>query len=196
MSHCGTLLRPMAVRTAPRVSPSGLARARKLACGLVALSLAAGCEPPDSTSSTSSSGSGGSSTGGSGGVAGSGGCLITPQPTFGLRVLAADGGPVPPDTTIEITWSAGNEPPFHLDDETTWGTLETSNIVCNVDPNVPPPIDLAVLECALWTSSPTQVRVSAKYFLTKKHTYAAEPGDACDPQPTPIEIELVADDSP
>jgi len=166
---------------------------RLFACGFAALALflAAGCDD----SGASSSGSGGSGSGGTGGEAGSGGCLMTPQPTFALRVLAEAGGPVPPDTTVEIMWSAGDEPPFHLDDSATWGSLETSNIVCDVDAAEPPPTDLLVLACALWTSSPTQVRVSAKGYVTKDHTYTAEPSSPCEPEPTPIEIELSSDDS-
>lgn len=130
--------------------------------------------------------------GGAGGAGGSAGCLVTPQPTFALRVLEEAGGFVPPDTTIEVMWSAGNEAPFHLDDPETWGTLETSNMVCDVDPAQPPPKDLIRLNCALWTSSPTAVRVSAKGYATKERTYTAEPMTACEPEPTPIEIELAA----
>lgn len=120
------------------------------------------------------------------------GCLVVPEATFALRVLAADGGPVPSDTTVQVMWSAGEEPAFHLDQPETWGTLETANVVCDVDPEQPPPADLAVLACDLWTSSPTEVHVSAEGYVAKKHTYTAEPASDCNPQPTPIEIELQA----
>jgi hypothetical protein len=139
------------------------------------LALAAGCEPPVTSS------------------LGSGGCLAPPEPTFALHVLDEAGGFVPPDTTIEVTWSAGDEPPFHLDDPTTWGTLESSNVLCDVDSTKPPPDDLTVLACVLWTASPTKVRVSAKGYGAKEHTYTAEPMKDCEAKPTPIEIELSLD---
>ncbi len=168
-------------------SPSSRSRGLAPALGLLFLAAAAGCDSGDGT--------GGGGAGGSGGGAGGTGsmsCLDVPLPTFELRVLAQEGGPVPPDTTVEVTWSAGKELPFHLDEPETWGTLETSNIVCDVDPSAPPPVDLIVLSCALWTSSPTQVRVSAKGHVPQEDTYVAEPAEEC-PEPTPIEIELALD---
>jgi hypothetical protein len=163
---------------------------RIFSCGLALLAGLSGCDPDDS------SGAGGGGAAGSGGEGGmtssTTGCLVVPEATFALRVLAADGGPVPPDTTIDVMWSAGKEPSFHLDQPETWGTLETANVVCDVDPAAPLPVDLLVLACDLWTSSPTEVRVSAEGYGAKKNTYMADPPtDDCNPEPTPIEIELM-----
>src|SRR5262245_46674077 len=131
---------------------------RAIACVLALPIVLAACNGAGTLSGSSGGGAGGGGAGGGG----TGGmttttpttttCLEVPQPTFALRVLAASGGPVPNDTTIEVIWSAGAEPPFHLDQPMTWGTLENSNIVCDVDPGAPPPQDLQVLTCALWTS--------------------------------------------
>jgi hypothetical protein len=117
---------------------------------------------------------------------------MMPQPSFALRVLAAAGGPVPPDTTVEVRWSAADEPAFHLDDKATWGTLETANVVCDVDPNAPPPTNLTALACSLWTAGPTEVIVSAKGYVSKDRTFTQDPSTDCNPEPTPIEIEIDA----
>lgn len=158
---------------------------RLFAAAALSLLLAAGCD-----SSEGSSGDGGA--GGLGG--GTGGCLRVPQPTFLLKVLAQAGGPIPPDTTILVHWSAGKEPPFHLDDPTTWPTLDTSSVQCELDRDAPPPVDLTMLTCALWTASPTAVSVSADGYVTEEGTYTAEPSTECNPEPTPIEIELALED--
>lgn len=155
---------------------------------LLALALVAGsgCDGDDG----SPGGGGGVGGGGGAGAAtGSVSCQGVPLPTFLLRVIEQTGNPVPPDTTIEVMWSAGKEVPFHLDDASTWGTLETSNIACQVDPDAPPE-ERMELVCELWTASPTEVRVSAKGYETQKDTFAAELAGEC-PEPTPIEIELV-----
>lgn len=110
-----------------------------------------------------------------------------------LSVLVQDGSAVPPDTTVQIHWSAGDEPPFHLDDPSTWPTLDTASFECDVDQGAPPPADLPVLTCSLWTSSPTEVRVTAEGYVVHQETYTAEPTDGCNPEPSPIEIELVAE---
>ncbi len=155
---------------------------------LLGASALAACGPPD-TSSSSGGGGGGTATGGGG----AGGCLMLPQPSFALRVLASAGGPLPPDTTVEVKWSAAEEPPFHLDDKATWGTLETANVVCDVDPNEPPPTDLVALECSLWTAGATEVTVSAKHYVAKVRTFTPDPSTECNPEPTPIEIEIDAE---
>jgi hypothetical protein len=153
-----------------------------------AIALVPACGPPDPSSSSQ----GGTGAGGTG-AGGAGGCLMMPKPLFALRVLAAAGGPVPPDTTVAVKWSAGEEPEFHLDDKATWGTLETGNVVCALDATAPPPTDLVALECSLWTSGPTEVIVSAKDFVTKDRTFSPEPSTDCNPDPTPIEIEIDAE---
>ena len=157
-----------------------------LCASAIALISAGGCEPPDSTSGQ------GGGAGTSSVTGGAGGCLMTPKPSFALKVLVSKGGPVPPDTTVEVRWSAGEEPPFRLDDPKTWGTLETANVVCDVDHDKPPPEDLPALTCSLWTSGPTEVTVSAKGFVTKDRTFTQDPSTDCSPDPTPIEVELDA----
>lgn len=137
----------------------------------------------------SSGGPPGGGGAGGGGDGGGGGCLVVPQPTFALSVLAEAGGPLPPDTTVQVRWSAGDEPPFHLDDPASWPTLDSSSVQCDVDPDAPP-TGLEKLTCALWTASPTEVSVSAQGYVTEEHTYTAEPMTGCNPEPTPIEIEL------
>jgi hypothetical protein len=150
---------------------------------LLVLALLAGC---DAGGASSGGGGAGGDAGG-----GAGGCLRVPQPTFRLKVLTQQGDPVPPDTAVQIHWSAGDEPPFHLDDPSSWPTLDTASFKCDVDPAAPPPVDLPALECALWTSSPTEVSVLAEDYVPHQDTYMAEPASTCNPEPTPIEIELV-----
>ncbi|MBK8256374.1 MAG: hypothetical protein IPK82_27355 [Polyangiaceae bacterium] len=150
-----------------------------------ALWLGAACDSVESTT-------GGAGTGGTGGATSGGGgqCLRVPAPTFLLTVVEKNGGPVPPDTQVDVHWSAGDEPSFKLDEPSTWGSIETTNLVCEVDPTLPPPTDLPMLLCALWTSSPAEVKVSATGFETHKDTYMAEPTAECNPDPTPIVVEL------
>jgi hypothetical protein len=181
MSRPVPVLRPKPVPPLPP-APS---RLPGLACALAALLVAAGagCDGDDGTGGGGGAGGGG----GSGAATASTTCQDIPQPTFLLRVIEQAGGPLPPDTKIEVMWSAAKEEPFLLDDPSTWGTLETSNIACDVDPSAPP-TDLTELTCELWTASPTQVRVSAKGYVTEEDTFVAEPGECA--EPTPIEIEL------
>lgn len=178
--------RPMKVQFF--VSPPSVVRGG-VALAMAVLALLAGCDPSPEPSTGGAGGGGGSDA--AGGMAGAGGCLQEPLPTFALSVLAQAGGPLPPDTTVEIRWSAGDEAPFHLDDPTSWPTLDSASFQCDVDPAAPP-LDLEVLSCALWTASPTEVTVSAGGYVTEKHTYMAEPSSDCNPRPTPIEIELMA----
>jgi hypothetical protein len=186
MSHIPPFQRPRSVPFAG--SPALLSAA--CAAALCALCGGAGCLPTESGSGSGGTGGGTTATTLSTTTSV---CTMTPQPTFALRVLAAEGAPVPPDTTVEVMWSAGTEPVFHLDQPSTWGTLETSSLVCDVDPSQPAPVGLPVLTCALWTSSPTDVKVSAAGYVTKDHTYTADPQMGCEPNPTPIEIKLFKD---
>lgn len=185
MSRSARVRRPMGVQFSASSVLACFTRLLASAAVSLTLALLSGCDSGDT-------GAGGGGAGGAGG-GGAGGCLREPMPTFTLKVLAQNGGPVPPDTTILVHWSAGDEPPFHLDDPTTWSTLDISNITCDVDADAPPPADLTVLACALWTMSPTEVTVSAEGHITEQHTYTAEPGADCNAEPTPIEIELAVD---
>src|SRR4051812_48420357 len=106
--------------------------------------LLAACDstkPVGSSSSSSSSG-----TGGQGGA-----CPMGPQAMFDLTITAEDG-PVPHDTVITVSWSAGQEPVFALDQPDTWRTIEQANIVCDVDATKLPPSELTGLVCHLWTT--------------------------------------------
>jgi hypothetical protein len=131
--------------------------------------------------------------GGTGGQGGSGGsCPVGPVATFTLAVTAADG-PVPPDTSITVSWSAGQEPVFLLSDPTTWKTLDDgTNVVCHLDRTLPPPMDLTLLVCDLWTSGPTLVRVEAQDYATHEETFNPEMSEQCGgPIPTEIAVELM-----
>jgi hypothetical protein len=131
-----------------------------------AMALAAGCP---------SSPSGGPTGSGDGGA---GGCPSGPHPSFLLDV-EAESGSVPPDTEILVKWSAGDEPPFVLNDKSTWKTLDAANIVCSVDPKGPPPTTLAKLACELWTSGATEIVVKAKGYVTSDETHAPMDSDIC-----------------
>ncbi|MFT3775430.1 MAG: hypothetical protein QM820_59545 [Minicystis sp.] len=91
-----------------------------------------GCPPNGETTS----GAGGRG-GGDAGVD----CPIGPVAMLDLHIQATNG-PVPPDTKLLVSWSAGAEPTFSLNDPKTWSTLaDGANVVCDVDPNQPPPND-------------------------------------------------------
>jgi hypothetical protein len=130
---------------------------------------------------------------GTGGQGGSGGsCPVGPVAMFTLTVTATDG-PVPPDTSITVSWSAGQEPMFVLSDPTTWKTLDDgTNVVCHVDRMQPPPSDLAMLVCDLWTSGPTLVKLDAQGYETHEETFSPEMSEPCGgPVPTEIALELM-----
>src|SRR5690606_17663233 len=77
-------------------------------------------------------GGGGGSSGDGGGTGGEGGCPTAPVPLFTITIHAPSG-PLPPNTTLNVTWSAGEEPEFKLSDATTWKTLDDdANVVCEV----------------------------------------------------------------
>lgn len=135
---------------------------------------------------------GSTSTGtGSGGAGGAGGaCPMGPQAMFDVTITA-QGGDVPPNTTIDVSWSAGEEPRFSLDEPSTWMTIEQANVICDVDATKPPPEHLAALVCHLWTTGATNVVVSAKGYATFDKTYASMFSDHCKALvPTAISIEL------
>lgn len=136
---------------------------------------------------TAPSGPGGTATG----SGGAGGCAIAPQPIFTLTLTAEDG-PLPPDTKIVVTWSAGEEPPFVLSDKETWKTLEDSvNIVCEVDASKPPPTDLEELVCKLWTSGATRVEVKAMGYMNHDQTFTPAQSEQCDgPVPSAVSIAI------
>jgi hypothetical protein len=132
-----------------------------------------------------------SGTGGGTSTNGEGGCPLRPEPMLTIAVRALDG-PVPRDTTIRITWSAGEEPAFTLSDPSTWKTLDEANIVCAVDRTMPPPSTLGALTCQLWTTGATLVQISARGYSDYENTLIPEPSEACDGfVPTQVDIDLL-----
>jgi hypothetical protein len=132
-----------------------------------------------------SSSAGGGSSGGDGGVD----CPSGPMAMLDVTVRAASG-PVPPDTRVLVSWSAGAEPTFELDDPKTWGTPD-ANVVCDVDPDEPPPKDLAHLVCHLWTSGVTHVQVRASGYVPFEGMLKPKISAACKgPVPTDVSVTL------
>ena len=147
----------------------------------LALSLLCACPPTPNTPAAG---------GGAGGA--DAGCPTGPTALLALHILA-DDGPVPPDTQLEVTWSAGDEPDFELDKPGTWGTAaDGSNVICDVDPSQPPPKDLPELVCHLWTSGATHVKVTAAAHTPYEATLKPKTSADCDgPVPTRITVHLV-----
>ena len=113
-----------------------------------------------------------------------------PQAMFNLTITA-QGGDVPPTTTVAVSWSAGQEPTFSLDQPSTWMTIDQANVICDVDPKKPPPEHLPKLVCHLWTTGATNVIVMAKGYTSFEMTYASMFNDHCKAAiPTAIAIEL------
>ncbi|AKT38607.1 uncharacterized protein CMC5_027540 [Chondromyces crocatus] len=134
----------------------------------------------------------GDGTGGAGGEGegGQGGCPTELAAQYTITVRSADG-PVPPDTTIRVTWSVGEEPAFHLDDPSTWLSLDEGNVVCDVDPEEPAPTALRELHCQIWTNGPTQVEITAEGFVDYDETLNPATSQECGgPIPLQVDIEL------
>jgi hypothetical protein len=113
-----------------------------------------------------------------------------PQAMFDVTITA-EGGPVPRNTTVTVSWSAGQEPVFDLGQPATWKTIEQANIVCDVDSTKPPPVNLPALVCHLWTTGATNVAVGAKGYLPFEDTYPTTYSDHCKGLvPTAIAVEL------
>lgn len=135
-------------------------------------------------------GAGGNGVGGAGGGCPGGG----PAPLFTIHIEASHGS-VPADTAVTVTWSAGLEPTFKLDDPSTWMTLEDgTNLVCRVAADAGPPLDLAELVCEAWTTGATLVMVTATGFVTHEETLLPKLVDGCDhPVPSEVTITLATD---
>lgn len=134
---------------------------------------------------------GSTGTTGSGGAGGEGGaCPMGPQAMFTLTITA-EGAVVPADTHVLVSWSAGTEPEFQLDDKKSWKTLDDANLVCDVDPHGPPPTNLSALVCQVWSNGATKVVVSAAGFTTFEKTYVPLLSEHCHgPVPTLVDVEL------
>jgi len=156
-----------------------------LAClTLASIAAAVGLTACDETDGTGGAG-------GQGGLGGEGGCPTEPRPMLILTITASDG-PVPPDTRVKVTWSAGEEPELVLSDPSTYKTLDDEvNIVCDLDPLAPPPVDLEKLVCRLWTSGLTKVVVTVEGYGPHDETFSPKQSELCDgPVPTAIAIAL------
>ncbi|MBK9259114.1 MAG: hypothetical protein IPM54_04700 [Polyangiaceae bacterium] len=128
-----------------------------------------------------------------GGSGGEGGCpLRPPEPQFVLEIRAEDG-PLPKDTRVSAEWSAADEPAFVLSDPETWKTLDDGvNLVCRIDRTKPPPEDLSVLVCELWTSGAVNLHVEATGYVSHEETLKPVMSELCgDPMPTDLSIMLV-----
>jgi hypothetical protein len=151
---------------------------------LVAPSLAATCREETGPPTAASTGTG------------EGGCPTQSAPAalFTLKVSAMRG-PLPEDTTLQVRWSAGDEPQFVLSDPETWKTLEDgSNVVCDLAHDAGPPVDLLELSCELWTSGATEIEVTATGYVTHNETLTPKEIDGCDePVPSDVEVNLVVD---
>jgi len=135
-----------------------------------------------------------SPTGGQGGSADDGGCVMTPMPMFTVTI-STEQGIVPPDTSLTVTWSEGQEPVFRLNDPTTWSSADDeANVVCEVDPALPPPTDLAALVCRLWTSGATEIEVKADGYSRHIETLVPMQSEACEgPVPKEVLVTLAID---
>ena len=141
---------------------------------LAAASAAAACE--DTTpGATPGSGSGGE-----------GGCPVASNPLYTLTLSAGDEA-LPDDTTLRVTWSAGEEPEFVLGQPETHLTLEDgSNLACIVGEGV----ESGRIVCELWTSGATLVEVEASGYENHSETFTPDEKEGCD-APVPSEVEVV-----
>lgn len=155
-------------------------------CGLVLGSLVLGATVLGACPGSDASGSAGDG-GGDGGID----CPTGPAALLTLTITAASG-PVPADLTLDVLWSAGDEPRFALADATTWGTsADGANVICDV--SAPVPADLASLVCHLWTSGPTNVEIRATGFEPYSSTLTPHHSAACKgPVPTAVAVTLAS----
>jgi len=129
---------------------------------------------------------------GAGGAGGEGGCPVRlPEPQFIVEITAEDGT-LPVDTRVSAEWSAANEPPFVLSDPSTWKTLDDSvNLFCIVDRNKPPPEDLPLLVCELWTSGAVNLFVEGTGYSTHEETLKPIMNELCgEPMSTKVSVVL------
>ena len=161
-----------------------------LTCLVAAAAWPAGCKV------TAQATSGQTGAGGAGGDGG--GCPMgPPEALFTITVTSEDDERIlPPDTTVTVRWSAGEEPAFVLGDPATWKTLEDgSNLVCDVDHDQPAPTDLTELHCELWTAGATEVEIQAEGYLDYLDTLTPLEKEDCD-LPVPSEHELPLETDP
>lgn len=117
-------------------------------------------------------------------------CPSGPEALLNLFIRSSVG-PVPFDTKVMVSWSAGAEPPFVLSDKKTWMSLVDGNVICDVDADAPPPKDLAELVCHLWTSGVTHVEVRASGYAPYSQTLKPRMVEACKgPVPTNVGVKL------
>lgn len=113
-----------------------------------------------------------------------------PQAMYDVTIKAADG-PLPLSMTIDVSWSAGQEPRFELDNPSTWKTIDEANLVCDIDMSKPPPEDLKELVCHLWTTGATDMVVKAKGYTVYDKTYTSTYSEHCMKLvPTAVSVEI------
>jgi hypothetical protein len=126
---------------------------------------------------------------GGGGGGGEGGCPAQPKPLYTVTITTP-GKPVPPDTTLHVVWSAGEET-FALDNPSTWKTLDDGiNVVCAVQRDAGPPTDLDELVCQLWTTGATEVEVTANGYMEHEETLRPLESELCDAVPADVTVVL------
>jgi len=125
-----------------------------------------------------------------GGAGGEGGCPFRPpEPQFDLEIRAEDG-PLPKDTRVSAEWSAGVEPPFVLSDPATWKTLDDSvNLVCHINRDMPPPDDLSVLACELWTAGAVNLLIEGSGYVPHEETLKPVFDESCG-RPIPMDLSI------
>jgi hypothetical protein len=108
-----------------------------------------------------------------------GGCPADkPRAAFELAI-SAETGDLPQDLRLEVEWSAGVEPVFLLDDPSTYASLDSANVVCDVDATLPAPTELPVLRCDLWTPGVTKLTISALDYITYEESLMPQQIDDC-----------------
>ncbi len=124
--------------------------------------------------------------------AGVGGCPSGPVALFSLRVTAADGQALPCDTTLKVSWSAEDYPPFVLCDPSSVG--DGDNVVCEVDWDAALPLELDELRCELWTGGTTDIELSAPGYVTDERTLMPAEREGCEGYvPSTAHVELQPD---
>jgi hypothetical protein len=126
-----------------------------------------------------------------GGQGGEGGCPVRPPEPLFVLDIRTDDGPVPLDTSVSVEWSAGVEPKFVLSDTSTWKTLDDGvNLVCRVDREKPPPVDLSALVCEVWASGAVNVHVEATGYEPHVETLKTVMSELCG-GPMPMEVAVM-----
>lgn len=110
-------------------------------------------------------------------------CPIETGPSFRV-LLVGEGGSLPEDTEIEVTYGAGNEV-YALGDATRAG----KSVFCNPLPEDAGAGGVEAISCELWTSGAATIRVTALGYEAIEETLSAERDD-CGIKLTEVERTL------